>query len=160
MDDSFNSVTLLWQMGNLKKLCLDLFSVCKCFLCMYVCTTCVPGICRCQKAPDLLELQFGWLWATTWMLGSDSRSSGRAVIIPKPSPVPGNLEDIFLNIPFAYVYIHVYVGYVLALVQVPAQAGRGPEIGSLEIKFSSLWATHHGCWSLNSWSSLRAVHSF
>lgn len=72
------------------------------------------------------------------MLGSDSRSSGRAVIIPKPSPVPGNLEDIFLNIPFAYVYIHVYVGYVLALVQVPAQARRGPEIGSLEIKFSSL----------------------
>lgn len=75
-------------MGNLKNF-VYLYSMCKCFfLCMCVCTTCVPGTCRCQKAPDLLELQF-WMIVSHHLNagpeGSESRSSGRAVSIPNPS---------------------------------------------------------------------------
>jgi hypothetical protein len=92
-------------MGNLKNF-VYLYSMCKCFfLCMCVCTTCVPGTCRCQKAPDLLELQF-WMIVSHHLNagpeGSESRSSGRAVSIPKPSPAPGKLEKI-------YIYIYIYM---------------------------------------------------
>lgn len=71
-----------------------------------------------------------------------------------------NLKTFFFKYYFCLCVYTCVCGIRACVSAGPHTCQRGPEVGSLELEFCSLWATHHGCWSLNSWSSLRAVYSF